>query len=139
MPLSSDQVGDILSLNELMETASTHGDTTRWIRDTLRATTTKGSRIDSASNRSVDRGRPPQEAPSIGRGDSKRATTSGTSDIDFPSRTRGEVGTSTRLEGKLSLAIFTRYISQIAMRPLLHPGLLDAVTTSHIPQCTAPR
>lgn len=81
-PLSSDLIGDILSLNELMQTAPSHRDAADWMRDTLRKTT-KGSRSDSVSDRSVDMERSrPREDPLGGQGDNKHATTSGHLDKD---------------------------------------------------------
>lgn len=86
-PFSSDLVGDILVLNELIEASSTHGDAARWIRDTLQETTTKGTWTDSASDRLGDRGRPRQRGyPLSGRGENKRVTTSGILQAELEAR-----------------------------------------------------
>ena len=76
---------DILHLRDLLERAYATPDGTRWVRETLRdaAAPHRPDRTESsASDSSTTPGQRRREEPSSGRGNSKRATLSGTLDSD---------------------------------------------------------
>ena len=84
-PLSDRVVEDILHRGDLLETACGTPAGAQWVRETLRDAATKHrtDRTDSfASDSSTTTGQRRREDPSSGRGNAKRATSSGTSDSD---------------------------------------------------------
>ena len=84
-PLCDGLLGDILHLRDLLERAYATPDGARWVRETLRDATAphRPDRTEtSASDSSTTTGQRRREKPSSSRGNSKRATLSGTSDSD---------------------------------------------------------
>ena len=83
--LSDGLVDDILHLRDLLERVYGTPDGARWVRETLRDATAphRPDRTESSSSdSSTTTGQRRQEEASSGRGNSKRATLSGTSDSD---------------------------------------------------------
>ena len=122
-PLSDRVVNATLRLRDLLEEACSTADDAQWLRDTLRAiAASRTERTDSsASDSSTATGQRRREEPSSGRGNSKRATFSGSDSDSGPHPRRAE-----RDRRQVSPVIF-------------HAAEQDSDTTSFPPRIFRPR